>query len=1159
MEGSICLPIFIKILVCILIFHAFCSSSLSFPDTCQKSENENEVKFASGNHPRLRLDLEFIMLTHETDGVKMMRKFTAGIMAKIKELHGQYSIWNGYWFPIKESKRGLEEVCEKYDTEYKEAFPYSCYTKANWCLLNEFLGKLLEQMGTIWKPSGPTVVLTEPWLGFFNPPDNDWSNSFINEMKMACETFFHHPLLGSMTMAVKENELDLKTRIINRIYYYVETNQHENLKVFFERFEWVKQPFFDTSITESSSFVHDMSRLLQTGSDMIEDTESFNWDYTLPVPRTREVIAMLWLVIPMRVRDLFPNPGTNEIVKERVQRFLQITFDNILEKNTETLGSLVRNTEKLKKLVKIDCSEKLMEVGNGLECDFSRVLDDLGKLVELIKTNNWHNSATLDLRSAMLVTFLSTGPKDFIEVSFTKLREVILDVFERFYGYAKQNDVSGLQGYMKLMPPIDSIRVGTERGCSEYFSDLKAQVPCMFQNVFREIVLYMNSLKVAPLNTKVISTTYNFLDKLRGAQLSAISAQIDQRAIEAKANLVEFVNEIKSFVSEETGQRFAALEEYFKGIADFDRRKANADIGYITGRLKSFDEAVQELQPTLEEKVTAVVIGSVVSSAVETVQRGIELIVKTIAACNPTDGELDPGAIFDAANEFAQSIVTLTRSSKLADTFKTAFEQTSSVARRLSENNEFIRTVREIVKKLPDLLKSNTDFSQTTTQFLTKYSDYDPKVQRQEITKVGTDWEVFLGEACDTLFAGGTAAAAIVQGTFAGRGDCLTTQGDISKMMEIYSEIYDYQFDLMETLATAVRAYQSQFFANRLDTNLRVLSEQDLPSEGEDEAISLNQAMLSFYLIYRIHTLQIVVQHCNYLQFKNAGEMPSVCLSAMRTLEQTEISNLIAFQPEGCTPESFKYVDIPTTKSDDDDDSSSWIDLSKLYKGEEVTFKIPGFDWLVAKKWITRADARDTAIYLSAFEVFLPNIASRDRKKSKKKHPHRMHKLSHVLSGNVISKEGRNGSEAVVRNKAASSNLIVRRNAGETREIQFKVTAKYPAPLFPGDNAIRFNLQPYRRYVFAYQENAGSCRQDTIDNPYPGNLPKICPLSSPPGESQVDPSIFSLWKLKLEAPEFDSVPQVDGIDTLKAAVRMCKVEKPSTLLKKKANKKLKLQ
>ena len=267
--------------------------------------------------------------------------------------------------------------------------------------------------------------------------------------------------------------------------------------------------------------------------------------------------------------------------------------------------------------------------------------------------------------------------------------------------------------------------------------------------------------------------------------------------------------------------------------------------------------------------------------------------------------------------------------------------------------------------------------------------------------------------------------------------------------------------------------------------------------------------MLSFYLIYRIHTLQVVLQHCNYLQFKNAGEMPSVCRSTMKTLKQRELSNLIAFQSRNCTPESFKFVDIPTTKSDDNE-ATSWINLTRLYQVDEVPFQIPSFEWLVEKNWITRADARDTAIYVSAFELFPPNAAT-EKEWKRSSHFIRSHKLAKVTT--EISDQVRN-----VREIGLPKSPVVRRASGKQRDIQFRITAKYPAPLFSGNNAVRFNLQPFWIYVFAYQENVGSCRQNSIDNPYSKCWPRICPISSPPRVNQVDPSIFSLWKVKLEAP-----------------------------------------
>ena len=455
-----------------LISLAYCSSPTPFPKSCHKSNDETEVSLTSGI-PRTMIDFYLITDSGETNGVKMMRKFTNGVVKKVKALRDDYGNWNAMWIAIEGGRRGLEHVCEEYDSAYNELFPYCCYTKAKWCLMKELFDQLLEQMGTIWKPSGSSLELTQPWLGFFNPPNDNWRNSFINEMKMACETFFHHPLLGSMTKKVKQNGEDLKSRIINRIYYFIEQNQHENLKIFIKRFEWIKQPFENTAVSKAGAFVNDMNQLLCTGNSMISDTDTFNWDFALPVPRTRELIAMLWLVIPKSVRDLFPSPTSNEIVLERVKRFLQIAFDNVLDKNSNTLEALVRHNINLTSQVKDDCEEASYMEFSGLECEISMILEDTEKLVELVKESNWESGTTMDERSVSLISFLATKSKQFFEVTMPKLREIVSDAFERFYVYSKETDASGLERYIKFKPPFKLINIGTERSCSEYFADLK--------------------------------------------------------------------------------------------------------------------------------------------------------------------------------------------------------------------------------------------------------------------------------------------------------------------------------------------------------------------------------------------------------------------------------------------------------------------------------------------------------------------------------------------------------------------------------------------------------------------------------------------------------------------------------------------------------------
>ena len=1142
---------FRTILACVIASVVYSNSAPTAQEPCHLTTNDNFLMNLRNGHPLKVLQDELMVNPLERDGKQMVIELTKRVLVRIKELRRETALWSNYFDNIMGVKRGLQSVCRHYNN-FHQIFPYKCYAEANWCTLHRLFVKIAQQLQTIWRPVERRLELTPiPPFGGFPPPGNDESrNALITEVKMACETFFYNPVLGSLTASARDNGPELKTRIINRMTYYISAGEIENLNAFLERFNWVKQPFSDASDSDENSLVHDMNLVFNAMHEIGEDMDSFTWNNRWPLPFLRSEIAMLWLLIPKWNHNLFPTLSTSPYAPARLRSFLQAAFDAVLEKNLDNLQSIVRHTENLKRRLSNDCSHHVAEEANSLECHILRVLEDTGKLVEEVQGSNWQNTKALDARSATLVHLLSSNVKEYIQVSLLNSRDIVLDVLKRLYSYSKQHDASILRNYMNLIPPMDSI--GTEQGCSEYYVDLQSSLPCIFKSSFRQINLYMSSLNVPSSTTKIISTRYKFQEKLEGAQLSTISDQIDQRAIESKANLAEVVGELQQFLSVEIGTRFSALEHYFRGIAEFDQRKAAADVGFIEGRLKSFQDSLSELQPKLERQMVIIISAAFKSSDLQVFQQGIESIFKVITACNIADREVDFGAFFDIANDASQAIVNTARSSTLRDNYQQAFEQTSSVASRLAENSEFMRTVTNIVQDLPQLLQNRAEFSRTTSIFLSKYSDYDPKVQRQELTKIGTDWEVFLEEACNVIFDGGSVASSTVEVEVANKGDCIKTQGDISKMMEIFSEIYDYQYELMETLASAVRAYQSQFFANRLDTNLRVLSEQGLSTGNEYEVVSLHQAVLSFYLVNRIHTLEMLTQHCAYLQFRNAGELPPECQSALRTLEHREISHLHGLQVGRCSPELFKYVDIPIQKSNDDDSLGS-INITKLYQGDSVSFRIPNFEWLETNGWVTGVGLRDTAIYISAFEIFLPSVQSNEGKKRKTKLFHKIKKGNHMTTVKGLSMTLQNGRETNLHSNA-SKNLIMRRSSGEEQEIHFTITAKYPAPLFPGDNAVKYSLQPYTDFAFGYKENSDSCRLKTINNPYSSSLPKLCLLSPPPKPNDANPSIFSLWNVKLETPP-DSVPESNGNERLKAAVRMCKVRKPSAASKAKSNQK----
>eukprot|EP00794_Sanderia_malayensis_P006435 gene6435-7167_t len=1136
----------------------------TFPETCKRSANSREVQMT--NYHRLHLDGAYLLRYRgENDGVLIMKDFNNYLYNLMKGVSSNFDRRRAFSIELDGCLDGIEEICRNHDRDYSsdDAFPYNCYNKDHWCAMKEFLTQLKSKIDLTKPKRDPTNNnWLHYWTGAFNPPppDTKWADAFDREIVIVCQTFFHHSSLGTMTEKAKEHREQLKSKIVDRVYYYVRTNNIQNLKLFLQYMRWVEEDFKTACSDSNDEFICTIKRIFSIVSAMIRDTDTFGQGAL----RTREVIAMLWLVIPAEARGIFPSIADDDVVRERMQRYLQILFDNVVSKTEGELESLLSHSTHLQTRSEAECNDPTNDIPDGLECIFHSVTKHANELISAVKSGNWGERKTLDIRSAILIGLIGTKTKSYIEYTTAQTREFVIDSFERIYFYVKQNDIEGLDQYTKSMPAPDTLQTTQGQRCSEFFNDLKSKIPCLFNNMLREIFVFMNSQKRAPLNTKVISTQFDYKTLLQSAQLASISTQVEQQTLEIKANLAEWTDEIKTFVSQDTGRRFSALEEYFQGIADFDKRKANADIAFIAGRLTGFDDQINELKPDLEERLMGIINGSLLANMLDTVQRAGELVVKSAFACNPVDP--DPGAVIDSVNDLAQSVVNVMRSEALKRLFGAVVDQTTSVAKKMSENNDFIEKVKTIVTDLPNQVDDNKAFTEKTTEFLDKYAEYGPKVQRQEIAAMEGSWEAFIEEGCDTMFAGGTAASSVVESIFANKGDCLTTNAKINKLVETFSEIYDYQFDLMETLATAVRAYQSKFFSQRLDTSFRVIGEEDLTDESDNEAVNLNEAMLNFFLIYRMHTTQILAHYCNYLEFKNAGEMPSVCPNALHSLEQNDISRVIAFTPASCTPESFKFVEIPTTDSNNDD-KSGFINITRLYSGEEIPFKIPNIDWLLRHKWITNADARDTAIYVTAFELFLRSDGtpgSRKKISNKQKTDQSNIKITKSKAQRSLMKKSLLTERKIIKSassfvpeqgrKDVSLNSMRSRRSSTEREIRFKITARHSAPLFFEDESDRYGLQPNRRYIFTYQENADSCRQDTIDNPYSSSLPELCPVSLKPDDNDVNPSVFSLWKIKLQAPTFENIPEVANTP-LKAAIRLCKVKKPSTVSKKKKNKK----
>ena len=1026
------------------------------------------------------------------DGIKLYQ----GFLKRLQWLANNYDRHAIYSEPILSNIREsvestTSEICEKFDSDLGKIFPHRCFTKKVYCDFAKMIKNVFRNIQPLSPESNYLqLVLTTRWVYYVPPDGGHWVDSFKINGKIANNLLFNQPFIkNNFNFQFDDKDTILKS-LTDRIFDYVKKNNIEGLKNFMGRFYSLRDNLNESckSDADEASFGCKIVRLFRGLDLLFNDTDRTEWDVGAPNPlRPREEISMLWLLLHPDLQPLFNITPETDVVVDRLNTTLKSVFDYTINRQEQKIAKKLDFFSRIRVVIRKACQTKHIAT---LSCPLKKTFSQLSTLVDEVKSaGTWTGSKIRDLRTGTLVLFIVTGLNNFVYIKQSRIKRITQNVFKSVYTYSKLNDVRKMQRFINYMPTIDDLEYTTNGPCAQNMNNLKINIACLFKSSLREIYLFLNSQKGDERNTKIISTDLDSRELLRQARLEGISNSIETQTLEIKTDLLEFTDQIKQYFDNGLGQRFGALETYFKALATFDGNKAEADIGFINGRLKSFTDQIADILPDLKERMQAMIIGSITANAADLAQRIAQLVVTIATGSNPFDPE--PADVMDAANEVAQSTVSLIKAVRLQTQFSKLTNLGIQIGTKFGQNYDYLIKVKAIVAGLREK-KTTSNLDKEIQIFLKNYTDYDPQVQKQDLTEYATTWEQFVEQACETLYAGGTVASAVVEAVFAGRGDCMKTAVQVQQIMEIYSEMYDYQFDFMETLATSARAYLAKIYSENLNTRIQSFETIERPEDNTREILVLEETALSLFLLYRLHTLQAVDQHCNYLEYKSAGVRPKVCVDALKTLNSREIQKLIAYVPTGCPAETIQYVDIPIKPRNAAD--QGYINVTRLHGGKEVSFQIPNVRWLQRQKWITVADKKDTAFYVVKFELFLYSEDSSD---------------AGLRTVNVMS------------------------------------SARVPAYLFPR-RGFRYGLQPHTTFTFEYQENAKSCRSSFIDNPYSSSRPKLCVISlhpSPSDDIQAYPSLFSVWRVKALPPRV--LPQIPNGFSLKAGIQLCKVKKPS--------------
>lgn len=770
--------------------------------------------------------------------------------------------------------------------------------------------------------------------------------------------------------------------------------------------------------------------------------------------------------------------------------------------NAETFAALFnkRNGRHLRKEIKDSCEKK-----DGDET-FCASLPEIVKLVDTFERVKTESKTGVKWNAFRLhfVMLKHNNPDQFLQVYPTtteELNDLLVRNLEEIFKYVGNGQFAEFSEMISFVPDLETIKSGCETSW-DLPSNTKRNA-CMFWKAIIQISAYIQSTKPPASGQvkKILNTQIDYPTFLSLTEMDRI-LEVVQNQETALTKLVEWLN---AELTKTVNERFKGLRTYFEKVESFNREKANADITYINQRLTKYTGDINSKSSTLGSKLNKIIELAIAAVSLEIAEDTIQVGLAAAALMNPLEklvGGQSAGAFMDRTAKLASTLTRVGELVRMSKTFDELKTKTLDISNRFNENSATLENIRVLITSTGQD-KSTTDFETRKQKFLTDYGCYDPKVEKPELTAMTTTWANLIDAACNVITDQKTALAQTTVAWVRSSGLCSKTKVLAQEMFEIYAEIYDFQFELIEAMATYMRAETSLDAAASITVGYEESSAEGNP---EDESVVHDLKVLSMvsFISYKTNLWQITDAYCDILEYKEGGVRPGVCQGV-----NTNIPNLVAHVSPSCrNVEANK--DVPTTNATVDD--RAFMNITNLYVGKRVTFKIPNGKWLVDNRWINAQDEQ-SAIFVKKFEVFVPTVSVTER--------------------------------------------MVRVDASITGLNQHT----------PPDGK-SYVIVPEKNFIFEYLEGHGAqpCRKesDALTNPYGADLPKICPLNVDENNCQellektpLFPSVYSQWQVSLSGYESATVPDPATVLNLKVGIRLCILNRGSSQDTEKRGKKVK--
>ena len=272
-------------------------------------------------------------------------------------------------------------------------------------------------------------------------------------------------------------------------------------------------------------------------------------------------------------------------------------------------------------------------------------------------------------------------------------------------------------------------------------------------------------------------------------------------------------------------------------------------------------------------------------------------------------------SLYEAAVRIFDNQKQLAKGNFLLDSLEDVFSDSVKIMEDFQLNREKFPAMEEIMTLMKNAdPPSLTAIKVHSEEFIKLYGAYTPQVSRARLAKNDALWASFKGAACGLHGAVENKVAILATLPSAVKLACENLDGTLAEMATLRENLFDFQFELIDTFARVARG--------------------SLGKAGADKDFlytQLNNNKKSLFLGFfktQVRVQTEAAAYCNKLEYMNQGHRVSACKPRSGLLSKADFDELVAYNSDISYHLEERFVYVPKTSQFAGD--TGFIDMKRL-------------------------------------------------------------------------------------------------------------------------------------------------------------------------------------------------------------------------------------